>query len=55
MLVLHLNCGLNKETLYEIIEPNFKRYQLSQDFIDNIKEIVENRLEEEKKNLEENK
>ena len=50
-----ISFGVNKETLYEIIEPNFKRYQLSQDFIDNIKEIVENRLEEEKKNLEENK
>ena len=44
-----ISFGVNKETLYEIIEPNFKRYQLSQDIIDNIKEIVQNRFEEEKK------
>ena len=44
-----ISFGVNKETLYEIIEPNFKRYQLSQDIIDNIKEIIQNRFEEEKK------
>ena len=43
-----INFQLNKEKVYQLINPKIKDYQISQDIVDNIKNIIDNRLNEEK-------
>ena len=39
---------INKEKIYQLINPKIKGYQLSQDIVDNIKIMIDNMLNEEK-------
>ena len=49
-----ISFGLNKDQIYQIIDPNFKSYKISQDTIDNIKNIIDSRFidENKEKNIE---
>ena len=42
-----INFGLNREQVYKIIEPKMKSYQLSQDIVKNIKNMIEDKINEE--------
>ena len=42
-----INFGLNREQVYKIIEPKMKSYQLNQDIVNNIKNMIEDKINEE--------
>ena len=44
-----ISFGLNKDQIYQIIDPNIKSYKISQDTIDNIKNIIDSRFIDENK------
>jgi hypothetical protein len=44
--------GLNKEQIYQIIDPKIKTHELSQEIVDNIKTVIDTRINDEKKSNE---